>query len=501
MAISWIALRITIKTYKTSSTSRNGASFLQNQHRRQLRTSLRSPPPPPPLGPASHALARLFGPNPSSPSSSLHRFYMMAAAAAAANAISRQSATAAAAANASSAAQSSSTTSQEVQTARSASRSSSASTNNSDNDNDNHETSGSPSNSNGPMSLLCSIKERLPRRLARLIPYSSLSEEQTTRLGNQSPARSTRPPFQAGLNNTSMETTAQQTAVPNPAVLAALLHQYFLFPPPNLAHPGAHFGLPPPGDTFNFRPPPPSYNASMQDTRLRMLMQERAHLNSMFSCGNPTGSAQGNTATATSNSTNHGSLQVTPSGHNSNSQQPQEQPEPQSAASEMTIEAYESNDRLTSSRQQQLARSGRHSLNTVQPAANSEQKLNSSLSVRTGGCSMTSTAPSASSHLGTTSRAVKRTKTTTKQSLSRPTLVNNDIYVSSSTPLEVGSELASQRSSDTSSAAPRSSWLQNSTVVNICSGASNSTNSPNQDEENAETSANQRHEVKILGYL
>lgn len=69
----------------------------------------------------------------------------------------------------------------------------------------------------------------------------------------------------------------------HPAALAALLHQYqaglapgahhFLFGPPAFGPP-THLlaGT----DLSAIRPPPPSYNASMQDYRLRTLLQERA---------------------------------------------------------------------------------------------------------------------------------------------------------------------------------------------------------------------------------
>lgn len=137
---------------------------------------------------------------------------------------------------------------------------------------------------------MSSIKRRLPRRLARLISPGGPSG------GSSAP---TAEPDQAQHPPQPPPPPPPQTA------LVALLHHYnqllpphhhhlqqqfhngqlhqhgFLFPAPLLAPPppmGHPFGLAHHLHDPQFRPPPPSYSASMQDQRLRMIMQERAAL-------------------------------------------------------------------------------------------------------------------------------------------------------------------------------------------------------------------------------
>lgn len=186
VAISWIALRITIKTYK-SNTQR------ARPDRRQA--NLR----PVPIG-------RLLPSNSCSLQRNLlnERLYMMAAAAAAAAAITRQSTA------------------------------------------DNPPVVESVVESTG--GFISSLKQRLPRSIQRLISASSSRE----------PA-----PDSSAANSSQ-------------AALAALLHQYQMLLPPH-HHPQMLFGTP----EVPFRPPPPSYNAAMQDQRLNMLLQERAALHQL----------------------------------------------------------------------------------------------------------------------------------------------------------------------------------------------------------------------------
>lgn len=130
---------------------------------------------------------------------------------------------------------------------------------------------------------MSSIKRRLPRRLVRLISSSSGHPIGQHQDDSQ--------PLAGAIRRQSPSGERRQSASPGAppaAALAALLHQYqllpphhaaFLFPPPIPPPPIGHpFGLAHHLHDPLFRPPPPSYNASMQDQRLRMIMQERAAL-------------------------------------------------------------------------------------------------------------------------------------------------------------------------------------------------------------------------------
>lgn len=161
---------------------------------------------------------------------------------------------------------------------------------------------------NGPLpAVLNFIKRRLPRRIGRLLPGGSGSSglvsaevsnsqqahEGQSAAGNgscdgQTPVSSssswTRRPAGAGASATS----GQQAAI-----AALLLQNYQQCQPPLLAPHGLIspflFAQPPPpppqlfgltatgllGPEYPCRPPPPSYNASMQDLRVRAMMQEQ----------------------------------------------------------------------------------------------------------------------------------------------------------------------------------------------------------------------------------
>lgn len=570
VAISWIALRITIKTYKTSSSSRNNSAISSTtpqthgaHHRRHLRApALPLPLSPPQIGTTPHALARLFGPT-TSTTSSLHRalmnerLYMMAAAAAAAGSISRQSGAATMASSGGQPGVGSMGSNLQQETARSASRlSTSSSTSDEDIEqvSSTRETSNTSPNNNG---ILFSIKQRLPRRLARLIPYSNLQDNHQPVVGQSDASASTSRRRQAP------PIAPLETPIPPPA-LAALFHQYsallqpghptnFLFQPP--AHLGFPFAFAMPGDTFNFRPPPPSYNASMQDTRLRMLMQDRANnINPLFSFSNnhaaqvvqqqPASSSSSSSTAIITSTNNTGTLTSTTELHSANS----------------SPESTTHSDRSPHDRQATVVSASAEQMHNDITGCHEASNEDPLLQV-----------PSTSqSHLGDIMKqqhkqehqiqrplrnktSVQTRQARLKPSSSIPTLVNNDIYVSSSStpplshsnsnsPCLVGedrrresvSASLSPTETTTSQTSPTTlqqsnKWVRNSTVVSIGSSAAsydiNSTNSNNKTNEerykerNSESKSKsksksknkdqssrsmneyQARELKVLGYL
>lgn len=152
----------------------------------------------------------------------------------------------------------------------------------------------------GDGSMLSCIKQRIPRCLSRLISNSTSNNEQQSSDLGQSQVTIEQPAPASG--HQPSENNQQQAQ--GGGTLATLLQQYRMLPahhqaslwfapnglvPPLLAPApmhllaaaaasgsptgfGAHLHDP------IFRPPPPSYSAAMQDQRMRMIMQERASL-------------------------------------------------------------------------------------------------------------------------------------------------------------------------------------------------------------------------------
>lgn len=475
---------------------------------------------------------------------------MMAAAAAAASAISRQSAAAATAASSAANNQPGSASNLQQETTRSASRLSSASTSTTSDGDENEApaaavavaASNLPNNngSNNNTGILYNIKQRLPRRLARLISYTNLQEQsnqlQAATSRRRQPAATTTQPF--------------EQPIPPPA-LAALLHHYsallppghpanFLFPP--LAHLGAPgFAFSTPGDTFNLRPPPPSYNASMQDTRLRMLMQERAHLNNIM---HPT-------SNQAPSALQQPSSPPPPA-------RPRPPPPPPPPSELTTAEADDSNssldlttpsDRLSDQEQRQqvanatldhqIRPSSSHQSSNLEtsphpPLVASTSRSNGRLDVMKYEQRKQQNQHKEQLRMSRNNKTSVPTRLKSSPSISVPTLVNNDIYVSSSSsPCLAARDKCRDRDVHEDRQAGASTiqannWIRNSTVVSIGSGANNgsscSTNTSeerhvnksgnknenksenkneneNENENNCSMNENQRDEVKILGYL